>query len=191
MFDPVTVGGKDLSKTQCAKILGVTISNDLKWNNHVNESIKKANKRLYFLILLKRAGVSHRDIIRFYSTVIRPVLEYGSPVFHHSLPDYLSNDLEQVQKRAMSIIAPCQSYRQSLDSFGLCSLRQRRDDLCSKVFTNITSTSDHSLAHLLPPRHQGSYNLRRTRTFQLPRFRTNRFKNSFIPAMCQSVNSNL
>ena len=119
MFDPVTVGGKDLIKTQCANILGVTISNDLRWNNHVNESIKKANKRLYFLILLKRAGVGDRDIIQFYCIVIRPVLEYGTPVFHHSLPEYLSDDLERVQKRAMSVIVPCQSYKKSLDSFGL------------------------------------------------------------------------
>ena len=34
-FDPVVVGGKELSKEQRAKILGVTISKDLKWNGHV------------------------------------------------------------------------------------------------------------------------------------------------------------
>lgn len=51
-FDPVVVGGKELSKEQRAKILGVTISKDLKWNGHVYESIRKANKRLHFLVLL-------------------------------------------------------------------------------------------------------------------------------------------
>ena len=51
-FDPVVVGGKELSKKQRAKILGVTISKDLKWNGHVYESIRKANKRLHFLVLL-------------------------------------------------------------------------------------------------------------------------------------------
>ena len=66
--------------------------NSLKWNNHVSESIKKANKRLYFIILLKRARVPVMDIIKFYCTTIRPVLEYASPVFHHALPAYLNGD---------------------------------------------------------------------------------------------------
>jgi hypothetical protein len=50
---------------------------------------KKANKRLYFLILLKRANVPACDIVNIYLTVIRPVLEYCAPVFHHALPVYL------------------------------------------------------------------------------------------------------
>ena len=36
------------------KLLGLTISNNLKWNNHVTEIIKKAARRIYFLIQLKR-----------------------------------------------------------------------------------------------------------------------------------------
>ena len=53
------------------KILGVTISSDLKWNEHISECIKKANKRLYFIVLLKRANVPLSDIVHFYCTVIR------------------------------------------------------------------------------------------------------------------------
>ena len=49
-FDPVVINGKDLSVVENAKILGVTISNDLKWNDHVEQAIKKANSRLYFLM---------------------------------------------------------------------------------------------------------------------------------------------
>ena len=110
-FSPAVVNGKELAVVNSAKILGITLSNDLKWNIHVNETIKKVNKRLYFLVLLKRAGVSYKDIVNFYCTVIIPVLEYCSPIFHHSLPDYLSDDLERVQKRALSIIAPDKSYK--------------------------------------------------------------------------------
>ena len=32
--------------------------------------------------------------------------EYNIPVFHHALPQYLSDDIERVQKRAFSIICP-------------------------------------------------------------------------------------
>jgi hypothetical protein len=45
-------------------------------------------------------------LVQFYRTCIRPVTEYACPVYHNSLPDYLRNELEAVQKRAMRIIFP-------------------------------------------------------------------------------------
>ena len=89
---------KVLETVDSAKILGLTLSNNLKWNNHVSESIKKANKRLYFVTLLKRARVPFKDIIKFYCSTIRPVLDYASPVSHYALPAYLNDDIERVQK---------------------------------------------------------------------------------------------
>ena len=65
-FSPVSVSGSDLSFVDSAKILGLTVSSDLSWNAHVQEVIKKANKRLYFLILLLRAGIPPKDIVNFY-----------------------------------------------------------------------------------------------------------------------------
>ena len=69
------------------------VSNTLKWIDHVNYIIKKANKRLYFLVLPRRAKVPPDDILKFYCTCMRPVLEYSAPVFHNSLPGYLSNEM--------------------------------------------------------------------------------------------------
>ena len=48
-----------------------------------------------------------------YTTCIRPVLEYACPVFHHSLPQYLSNEMERLQKRALRIIQPDLSYAEA------------------------------------------------------------------------------
>ena len=39
------------------KLLGVTITNNLTWNTHVTNVVKKAGKRFYFLKQLKRANV--------------------------------------------------------------------------------------------------------------------------------------
>ena len=47
--------------------------------------IKKATKRLYFLKQLKKAGLPSNHIFHYYSTVIRPVLEYCVPVWHYAL----------------------------------------------------------------------------------------------------------
>ena len=86
-----------------AKLLGVTISSDLSWNAHITEVIKKAAKRLYFLIQLKRARVSQKDLCLFYVTCVRSVIDYAAPVFHYSLPAYLTHEVERVQRRAMRI----------------------------------------------------------------------------------------
>ena len=137
-FEPVIVDGKEISVVSSAKILGVTLSSDLTWSDHVNEAIRKANKRLYFLVLLKRAGVNPRDIINFYCTVVRPVLEYCSPIFHHALPKYLIMDIERVQKRALSIILPDCSYSLYVSTNDLDTLRSRREEQCFKSFNVIS-----------------------------------------------------
>ena len=55
-----------------AKILGLNISNDLKWNCHIDSIIKKAKKRLYSLSQLKRSGLGTRELVQFFCTCIRP-----------------------------------------------------------------------------------------------------------------------
>ena len=67
-FEPLFVSDKNLTVVQNAKILGLTISNNLTWNTHIGEIIKKANKRMYFLVLLRKAGVPLLDIVNFYCT---------------------------------------------------------------------------------------------------------------------------
>ena len=91
-----------------------------------------------WIVLLKRANVPLSDIVNFYCTVIRPVLEYCAPVFHHALPQYLSDDIERVQKRALSIICPYASYSECLVRFDLVTLHARCVALCSKLFESIT-----------------------------------------------------
>lgn len=56
-FDAITIDGKELEVVKNAKLLGSTISDNLTWNAHVNDIIKKASKELYFLVQLKRARV--------------------------------------------------------------------------------------------------------------------------------------
>ena len=61
---------------------------------------------LSHFVQLKRARVPINGIVSFYSTCIRPVLEYYAPVFHHALKAYLIDELERAHKRALSIISP-------------------------------------------------------------------------------------
>ena len=54
-FDPIVINGKDIDVVP--KVLGFTLSSNLKWSNHVDEIVKKSRKRLYCLPQLKRSGL--------------------------------------------------------------------------------------------------------------------------------------
>ena len=95
-----------LNLVTSAKIPGLNISNDLKWNCHIDFIIQRAEKRLYSLSKLKRSGLGPRELVQFFRTCIRPITEYACPVFHDGLSVYLFNELEGVPKRAMGIIFP-------------------------------------------------------------------------------------
>ena len=64
-----------------AKILGVNISSDRKWNHRIVEVVQKARERLFCLSQLKRAGLGPSELVQFYPTYIRPITEYACPVF--------------------------------------------------------------------------------------------------------------
>ena len=165
-----------------AKILGLTITDDLKWTKHVTEIIKKANKRIYFVVQLKRAKVPPKEIITFYCSCVRPVLEYSSEVYHFALPVYLSNAIERVQRRVTSIIFPGIPYGERLERANLTTLHERRRQACGKIFSEISNNPTHKLFNLLPMRDDVTYDLRNKRNFKLPTGRTNRFLRYFIPA---------
>ena len=45
----------------------------------------KASSRLYFVRMLRRAGVDPKDIVTIYIALIRSIMEYGCQVWHTGL----------------------------------------------------------------------------------------------------------
>ena len=130
-------------EVESAKLLGLTTSNDLTWNAHITEVIKKASKQLYFIIQLKRANVSESDLSCFYTACIRSVLDYAAPVFHYALPKYLLNELERIQKRALRIICPYMECHHALSRLDLPTIAEHHDNICKRTFESIVSGSQH------------------------------------------------
>ena len=50
------------------------------------------------LYQLKCAEITQKDLDSVYVSVVRPVLEYACPVWHTNLPQYLSDNIEVIQK---------------------------------------------------------------------------------------------
>ena len=109
-FEPVVVNDKPLEIVQHVKLLGLNLLSDLKWNHHISEITKKTALRFYFLRQLKRAIIPEKNLLNFYTTCIRPILEYACPVFHNALPKYLSEDIKKLPRRTLRIIYPWRPY---------------------------------------------------------------------------------
>ena len=79
-FNPILINDKCVKVVESCKLLGMTINNKLTWNLHIDEVVKKVSKRIYYLIQLKRANIPLKDLVLFYVTCIRSVIDYGIPV---------------------------------------------------------------------------------------------------------------
>ena len=132
--------------------------------------------RIYLLRQLKRAKGDPTQLLCFYSTCIRPVSEYACQVLHNGLPEYLSEELEKIQRRALRIIFPDLGYQEALKECNLATLLQRRQWLTERLFIEIKDNSLHKLHGLLPPRNLSTVTLRRKHAF----CKTKRLMNSFI-----------
>jgi len=81
----IVINGQNIEQVKHSKLLGVTISDNLTWNLHVENITKKASQRLFFLRLLKRANVSIDKLVKVYCSLMRSVLEYACQIYHGGL----------------------------------------------------------------------------------------------------------
>ena len=97
-----TLEGAVLENVDNIKYLGVTITNDLKWNMHISNICTKANRTLGFL---RRTLFSCPQNVKeaAYKGMVRLILEYGSSVWDPH-PDKLQEELEKVQNRAARFV---------------------------------------------------------------------------------------
>ena len=67
-FPPASllVGRSLIEKVSCYKLLGVHLSDNLTWNEHVTHIVKKGSKRLYAIRALKKCGLTDRKHILVY-----------------------------------------------------------------------------------------------------------------------------
>ena len=99
---------------------------------------------------------------------------------HNGLPKYLSEDLENIQCRALRIIFPALGYQEALKECNIATLYQRRQLMTERLFSEIKDNTCHKLHGLLPSSNLSTVALRRNRAFNVPFCRTNKLKNSFI-----------
>ena len=85
-------------EVQQAKYLGVTITSDLRWDTHIANITNKASKTLGFIrrnLKIKNSRIKKAA----YKALVRPVLEYASPVWDPHTDNNIKS-IEKIQRRA-------------------------------------------------------------------------------------------
>ena len=62
---PIVLGYSTVQCVTAYKLLGIIVSNDLKYNEHIYYRSKKASKRLYSLRVLKKCVLIKRELSKF------------------------------------------------------------------------------------------------------------------------------
>ena len=89
-----------LEQVESAKYLGITITDNLEWGQHVSEISSKATKTLGFLRRNLALAPQHTKEVA-YQTLVRPQLEYAAPIWH-PYNETETKKVEKVQKTAAS-----------------------------------------------------------------------------------------
>ena len=147
-------------------------------------------RTLLHLGQLLHLGLQHTSFrpSSFLSSCVLSTIDYGVPVFHNALLQYLKNELVHIEKRALSIILPSMSYNKACEVLGITPITEHHSQLCTKLFDAIVADPNHKLHGLLPQKNNVVYNFRYNRPFVLPRVHTNRANNTFILAMSRLFN---
>ena len=115
------------------KLLGTQITNNVKWEENVNYTVKKANSKMFILRRLKLFKLSETQLINVYKSYIRSLLEYSSVVWGKSLTVKQNSLLTSIEKRSISIITgkyiSRKNYTKTCKKLNLETLVDHRDKL--------------------------------------------------------------
>ena len=180
----LSVESNGLQQVSEAKVLGVWITEDMKWHRNSSEVVKNAYARMTILRKLGAFQVPIDDLLNIYVLFIRSRLEHSAVVWHSALTQGEEIELERVQKVALRLILQekYESYENALTVTNLETLKDRREFLCLK-FAKKCTRSEQSMDMF--PLNQNHHHEKYKVTFA----KTDRLKDSAIPYMQRLLNS--
>ena len=170
------------------KILGFHFNDTPTINFHIEKMLAKARDRIWSLRHLKKYGMGEQDLLHFYRTFIRPILDYGVPTYHPQLTATLAAKIESLQAAAMrAIYGPLVSYDTVLTHEKIEPHHIRRAKLVEK-FTLKASKNINFRRKWFPPNDLVEYGLRTRKTYKEEQSRTQRHYKSPIQHMRRLLN---
>ncbi|XP_070193949.1 uncharacterized protein [Littorina saxatilis] len=168
---PLIINGDPIEMVDFFKFLGTTISNDLCWDDNVDDIVKRARQRLYFLRQLKKFRLSQVILVQFYRAVVESILTFSITVWYGNTSQLLKNKLERVVRTASRIVG--------------CEL----PSLASLYAKRMLSRAQKIVADESHPGHPLFERLPSGRRFRSLGARTRRLQTSFFPQAVSSLNA--
>ena len=190
-----------LNPVSSIKLLGVTITADLRWKENTAQICKKVNKKFHFLWNLSDVLRRTELLLNAWKVLLRPITEYASPLWHSGLSKRDSNKLESLQKRAVGIILGTfykehkrfyivggqpVSYESALTYLKLPSLAERREILTTKFAIQTFKNERHN--DFFERKSNYRPGSRHKPSIQEHTCTTERYRNAPIPAMSRILN---
>ena len=173
--------------------LGIILSEKLSWHPHITRITNKSSQRLALLRRLK-FKLSRNALIRIYSTMIRPILEYGCVLFDNCT-DGLSTSLESIQFEAARICTGALRHTPRIlliNELGWQPLSTRRKYYKLVLFYKmIHKLTPKYLSDLVPHEvgRTSNINLRNRLNIKQVKFTTKRYGDSFLPSTIRLWNN--
>ncbi len=168
---PLIIMNSTVTAVESFRFLGTTISQDLKWDNHIESIVKKAQQRLYFFHQLRKHNLTEELLKQFYSAIIESILCTSITVWFSSATKSDLGRLRRIVLTAERIIGTPLPTFQELHS-------SRVSKRAGKI-TLDRSHQAHSLFELLP---SGQHN-------RALSARTTRHRNGFFPQAIHLMNT--
>ena len=104
-FSVLRINDSCLERVSKLKLLGVWQQNNLCWNYHVEQTVKKSNKGLYYLRDCRKQSYLQRSVSQYIVPRYAHFLNnYTSPVWGGLPMKYLAEELQSIQNRYLDII---------------------------------------------------------------------------------------
>ena len=170
------------------KLLGVIITDDLKWHANTANITKKAYTRLWILRRIKNLGSTRSILLDVYNKQVRSILEYAAVVWDAGLAQDDIQKIERVQKSACAIILGenYNSYEEAMNILQTKPLSVRRRELAKKFAAKASKHPIHKNWFIKNPPEL--YTRLKKPTFKPVCGRTGRFLNSALPYLTSLLN---
>ena len=179
-----------LTVVNSTKYLGITITSDLKWNQHTSNICQKANNTLAFL--RRNLHINSPDLkATAYKALVRPLVEYCSTVWDPSTNKSI-HQLEMVQRRAARFTLNRYHYTSSVESMlselDWPSLQQRSENFRQVMMYKLHNNLVHFTTETYISQMAGPSRTVHSQGYYIPHSRTEHHIQSFFPRTARAWN---
>ena len=174
----ITINNKTVLQATSFKYLGLTLTPDLSWQEHMDNMITKINQRHGVLRRIKQfLDLDTRCTL--YTSLILPLFDYADTIWGDKNNVVLMNSLQTLENKAAKIILdelPWYSATEALRRLNWTKLQTRRHNhRCTSIYKCMNGSIDFNF-DLVKNENIHDHDTRRRSNLHLPKARTNKGK---------------